>query len=92
MAHTISTTRCPACGYIANRAMASDGTSDEPIPGDLMVCGGCTHLLMFDERLEAIEPTPEVLDSLGENYMAAVRKAQDAVLQARGKIASERGN
>lgn len=47
---TTPTSRCPACGYVIDRASSVEGDAT-PTPGDFSVCMDCGAVLRFDAAL-----------------------------------------
>jgi len=47
--HDITQCLYPVCDCVTNGAMPAADNADPPETGDLVICGGCAALLVFDE-------------------------------------------
>lgn len=57
--------KCPNCGYKLDACTATKpGPDVRPSPGDASVCYRCGEILVFDERLRIVRPTPQQLAEL----------------------------
>lgn len=92
--HSVAECLCPVCGYVTNGAMPAADNADPPEQDDLVICGSCAALLVFDEcqdcgglimRLPTIEEA--VMLTAHPRKLLEIKLAQMAVLQANIEIA-----
>jgi hypothetical protein len=76
---------CLSCGRLVDAASDVEGKS-VPKPGDVTICIGCAHVMVFTEDLKLREPTAQEAEEIAEDDKVA--RARWAIMTMRAK---ERG-
>lgn len=81
--HDVRKNVCTNCGYELDAAtvVAEEiGNKTSPEEGDITICIGCGHLMVFDKDMVLRNPTDdEILKVAGDPRMVAVQKALAAI-------------
>ena len=74
---TIPASPCTACGEILDRASCcSEDPVEMPTPGDITICAGCGHVMVFDDKLRLRDPTnKELYEIAGDKEVLMAQRA-----------------
>ena len=64
MTHILPASPCPTCGARNNAATCVSDDDARPATGDVTLCIECGELLVFDENVNPVLPTPEQLKTI----------------------------
>lgn len=81
---------CTNCGERLGQATATDGSDIQPMPGDPTICFVCSHLMMFDDKLELRDPTEAETKELSNH--PEIVAAIEATAHVRQRMRERFGN
>jgi len=67
--------QCPVC----EADSGIDGWETEPEAGEIVLCSSCASILMFDDELDLVYITPEMMEDMSDDMREGIEQMQEII-------------